>query len=443
MNDPLDDYLGNGHAQSANGKSRISDDQWPEDRLGDAWVAPEVSQGNQRPDRPTGRDARGDYELHVVQDDQGYVVGNRRVYSDGSTAFYPASVRIFSVDELVSTYPERRPALIDQVLRKGETANIIAPPKYGKSWLTIELALAVAQGKKWLGTFETTKKPVLIIDNELHRETISHRLQTVCDARGLDRSSLQIEVIPLRGQLQDLIHMGQWLGLFDPGQYGLVIIDAWYRSLPRGTDENDNAQVANLYNCLDEYAERIGSSFALVHHSSKGNQAGKSVTDVGSGAGSQSRAADSHIVLRAHEEENVVVMEAAVRSFAPFKPICLRWDYPIWSPEPDLDPTLLQQAVRKPKNQSPSEPKWDANRFAEAFGRDEPRVRSLILDDAVRAGLSNRQAIQLLKCAAEQDLLYNWQEGGAAGKTWFSKKPKPAEKLEPVTQSNGRKRGGK
>ena len=41
---------------------------------------------------------------------------------------------------------------------------------------------------------------------------------------------------------------------------------------------------------------------------SKGDQSGKSTTDVGSGAGSQSRAADTHLIIRQHEQEDVAVM---------------------------------------------------------------------------------------------------------------------------------------
>ena len=43
-------------------------------------------------------------------------------------------------------------------------------------------------------------------------------------------------------------------------------------------------------------AIQTGAAFVLVHHSTKGSQAEKSVTDTGSGAGAMSRAVDSHIV---------------------------------------------------------------------------------------------------------------------------------------------------
>ena len=81
--------------------------------------------------------------------------------------------------------------------------------------------------------------------------------------------------------------------------------------------ENDNGKMAQLYNLLDRVANRLGCAFILIHHTSKGDQSGKSVTDVGAGAGSQSRATDAHLILRPHELESLFVLEGAVRSFPP------------------------------------------------------------------------------------------------------------------------------
>ena len=103
----------------------------------------------------------------------------------------------------------------------------------------------------------------------------------------------------------------------------LIVLDALYRLMPRGMDENDNGAMAQVYNQTDRYAQRVRSAFALVHHTTKGLQGDKGVTDVGAGAGSQSRAADTHLILRPHQQEGVVVLDAAVRSWPPLQPRCL------------------------------------------------------------------------------------------------------------------------
>ncbi len=167
--------------------------------------------------------------------------------------------------------------------------------------------------------------------------------------------------------------------------------------MPMGTDENDNGTMAQLYNLIDSFAEKIGASFVLIHHSSKGNQSSRSVTDVGSGAGAQSRATDTHLVLRPHTDNNAVVLEAAVRSWAPVSPLCLRWTFPLWTPAPELDPSMLRQESRKPKSGAGDQAKeteapWTAKRFAETFGTEAPKPRWMLLEAAILAGLSDRKA---------------------------------------------------
>src|SRR5581483_8746120 len=109
----------------------------------------------------------------------------------------------------------------------------------------------------------------------------------------------------------------------------------------------------------------------------KGNQSAKAITDVGSGAGAQSRATDTHLILRPYEEQNAVVLEAAVRSFPPVSPVCLRWSFPVWTADTTLDPAALRvekQRRRKIEGQEPTKEKpapWTAQRFAATFAKEE------------------------------------------------------------------------
>ncbi|MEM7630362.1 MAG: AAA family ATPase, partial [Planctomycetota bacterium] len=245
-----------------------------------------------------------------------------------------------SVGDLVDSYPRLREPVIHGLLREGETMNVIASPKTGKSWLTLDLAIAVATGRDWLGRYKTVPGDVLIIDNELHRETSAHRLPRVSEALGVAMREIRgrIFVDNLRGRLQDIFTLAPYFEAIEPGRYKVIVLDAFYRFMPAGGDENDNGTMANIYNRIDSFADRLGCCFVLIHHSTKGSQSGKSVTDVGAGAGAQSRATDTHLVLRPHEEDGVVVLDAAVRSWPPIEPTCLRWSFPVWNADRSLDP---------------------------------------------------------------------------------------------------------
>ena len=90
-----------------------------------------------------------------------------------------------TASQLRDQYPQLRPPLIDGILRRGETMNIIASPKVGKSWMVNDLAICVAMGQPWLG-MPTVQGKVLILDNELHPETMSSRIATLKEKRSWD-----------------------------------------------------------------------------------------------------------------------------------------------------------------------------------------------------------------------------------------------------------------
>ena len=283
------------------------------------------------------------------------------------------------IGELVEKFPKMRPVLIHGFLRLGETMNIIAPPKTGKSWLVTDLALSVATGAQWFG-FPCERGKVLIIDNELHPETSASRIPKVIEARQVKLEKVRdwIFVDNQRGRLGNIEDLANRIEDLKPYGFKLIIIDAFYRALPKGTDENDNGTVAGIYNLIDKYAAVLGCAFVLIHHTSKGNLSLKSVTDVGAGAGSQSRAADTHVILRRHKEKDVVVMESVVRSFPSVDPVCLRWAWPGWNRDDSLDPADLDGKKDDSRPEDP-DPAQIAERLVELV-KEPPSVKGVFIE---------------------------------------------------------------
>ena len=281
-----------------------------------------------------------------------------------------------SLRTLIAEFPRLRPPVIHGLVRQGETMNLIAQPKAGKSWLVYGLAVSVATGGDWLETFRCEPGRVLLIDGELHPETIAHRLMVVCEQMGVGADCFDsLDVSAMRGQGMDLFKLGRRLDEIEPGRYALIVLDAWYRFLPPGLSENDNAQVMSLYNKIDAYMSRLGAAWANVHHTSKGDQSGKGVTDVGSGAGSQSRAADTHLIIRPHEQEDVAVVDAVVRSWPPVEPLAIRWQYPLWTLATDADPSRLLRQARATQNDRKADQQAVVNLVHE---QTEPRTKTFL-----------------------------------------------------------------
>jgi len=300
---------------------------------------------------------------------------------------------------LVENFPELRPIIIEGTLRETETCNVIASSKVGKTYLALDLALSVATGRRWLGK-QVKQGAVLYIDCELHPDTLAKRIHAVALARGIygGEFSETMDVLSLRGRLRNLFELRSFFAGITKGKYAVIILDALYRLIPAGIDENSNADMTRIYNTIDNYGEKTGAAFIVVHHASKGNQSQKSVTDTGAGAGAISRAADSHLILRPHEEDDAVVIESVARSFPPSPATCLRWTYPTWSVDDSLDPERLNtESRRKPKTTPP--PAWTPERFAREFITAAPSEIKLILAKARQAGLKKSEAEGLLKLA--------------------------------------------
>lgn len=223
-----------------------------------------------------------------------------------------------------------RQFVVDGLFRSGETVNVIGAPKAGKSFLLMQMLLSIASGRDWLGR-ATLQGPVLLIDNELHRETLLDRFKRVANAMAIDFDAIDFDVTSLRGQLRDIDWIQKYVSRLAK-TYCAIGIDAFYRTLPKGISESDNAQMASVYNLIDLLASNSDAAIILNHHASKGEQGQKNVTDVGSGAGVISRAADCHLIIRRHELPTAAVLEGVTRSSAspPAQTIC--WNFPLWSP---------------------------------------------------------------------------------------------------------------
>lgn len=308
----------------------------------------------------------------------------------------------FTLSELTQKYQHLSPPVIHGLIREGETANFIANPKVGKSWAMYGLAINVATGTDWLGIFPVSQGRVLLIDNELHPQTLAFRIPAVGDAMGLpfDEYRDQIDTWCLRGNLRSLQELLiQFRKLVKRGDYKLLVFDAKYRFSALGVSENDNAAETAVYNLLDQIADETGAAVVVVHHMSKGGQSDKRVTDVGAGAGAQSRAADCHLILREHEDDDVLVLDGAVRSFPPVAPVALRWSFPVFRPDEYADAGKLKGRLPANEERQSAKDKEGRDAIVKAL-LDGP----LTVNDICRkAGMGKQRFNRLIGLLEETD----------------------------------------
>ena len=246
-----------------------------------------------------------------------------------------------------------REELVHGLFRRGEIVNWIGSSKTGKSWLLHRLIMGMISGEGFpnkAGWF-CTQSRVLLVDNELHEETIENRLHATSGQVRVPREvcAERLEVLAARGQCLSLDDLEATLEAKGAGYYDMVAVDALYKMIPAGLDENANADMAQLYNQLDRIALKSGAAILVVHHATKGVQTGKSVMDIGAGAGAIGRATDSHITFLRHKEDGCIVMQAETRSFKRPEPVVLSTNpaWPCLAIDRTLDPTELWHPNQK------------------------------------------------------------------------------------------------
>lgn len=217
------------------------------------------------------------------------------------------------LDEVWDNMPELSPPLIHNVLRRGHKMLIAGPSKAGKSFALIQLTIAIAEGKKWLG-FDCEKGRVLYVNLELDRPSALHRFKDVYKAMGVAPTNISnIEIWNLRGKTSPLDKLTpKLIRRSEKRNYDAVIIDPIYKVLTG--DENSASEMAYFTNQFDKIANELGSSVIYCHHHSKGAQGGKNSMDRSSGSGVFARDPDAILDLVELEvtdslldnEENVV-----------------------------------------------------------------------------------------------------------------------------------------
>lgn len=237
--------------------------------------------------------------------------------------------------------PDLAPSLIDGVLRQGHKMLISGASKAGKSFALIELCIAIAEGKKWLG-FDCAKGRVLYVNLELDRASCLHRFKDVYKSLELPPQSINnIDIWNLRGKSLPMDKLApKLIRRAQKKNYIAIIIDPIYKVITG--DENSADQMAHFCNQFDKVCTELKCAVIYCHHHSKGGQGMKRAMDRASGSGVFARDPDAildmiQLCVRDDDkdtEEDTLKPTAwrisgTLREFPTFEPVNVWFDYPI------------------------------------------------------------------------------------------------------------------
>lgn len=201
-----------------------------------------------------------------------------------------------NLEDVWDDLPDLAPSLIGGVLRQGHKMLLAGPSKAGKSYALIELVIAIAEGRSWLG-FDCAKGKVLYVNLELDRASCLHRFRDVYDRLGWKPAGLRnIDIWNLRGKSIPMDKLApKLIRRALKKDYIAVVIDPIYKIITG--DENSADQMAAFCNQFDKVCTELGCAVIYCHHHSKGNQGGKRSMDRASGSGVFARDPDALLDL--------------------------------------------------------------------------------------------------------------------------------------------------
>jgi RecA-family ATPase len=202
--------------------------------------------------------------------------------------------------------PEQRRWLIDGLWSEEAVGIIGGEPKCCKSFLALDLAVAVAAGTPCLRRFAVTRPGrVLLYPAEDALHVVRRRLEGICAAAGVSLAELDVQVITapsLRLDLEaDRARLDETVARLKPR---LLVLDPFVR-LHR-IDENVSGEVAPLLAFLRDLQRRHAIAVAVVHHARKGAgaiRAGQALR----GSSEFHAWGDSNLYLRRDSDDRIVL----------------------------------------------------------------------------------------------------------------------------------------
>ncbi len=180
----------------------------------------------------------------------------------------PAPLPTLPVHDL-QEQPQQAAWLVQHLWGAAAVGVIGGAPKACKSWLGLELAVAVASGTACLDRFPVdTPGPVLAYLAEDALPAVRQRVAQLCQHRGLHLDRLDLHVVTAPSLRLDLEHdrhaLDQTLTALQPK---LLLLDPLIR-LHR-LDENSSADISGLLGFLRQLNRQHDLAIILVHHMAK------------------------------------------------------------------------------------------------------------------------------------------------------------------------------
>jgi hypothetical protein len=234
------------------------------------------------------------------------------------------------------------PELIKGILYQSRRMLLTGASKSKKSWMLHQMTHDIANGFPFLDTFETQCSRILYVNFELLEPVSSLRFDAIGKKLGGNQDN--ISIISVSNYL-DLVGLdfSQYLALCAKElDNKAVVLDPMWRILG-DHDENNNTEIRLALAPLVRFSREASASMIGAHHHTKGSPVQKEAIDRSSGAGAWHRDPAVIFTMTPHKTADAYTINIVGNDFPTIDPFVVRFEYPLFLMDRDLDPTELKQ----------------------------------------------------------------------------------------------------
>lgn len=157
--------------------------------------------------------------------------------------------------------------IVNKMIYPKSITMFYSPPGEFKSIMSVDLALALALGKPFLG-FETKQNAVLYCDKENNDKIIRERLMAIYKGHQYKDTEMPLYFLRREGDLKDSIFLKKLFYNIEKYNIKIVFFDTMHRF--GDYDENSANDVNSMYvNVFSPLIEKYGCSIIFLHHTNK------------------------------------------------------------------------------------------------------------------------------------------------------------------------------
>lgn len=175
------------------------------------------------------------------------------------------------VQFLKTQHRQPRALVGDGLIRERDFVLLSGKAYSGKSWITLDLALATGTATEWLG-FPTDSCRVGVFSREIEASDLQARLRTLMERRGIT-ADRDLPIFPavypyVKGHVDLVEDLDGLKDFCQHNRLDLLILDPLSRL--HTTDENSAHEFKPVMMAVDEIREECRTAVLLVHHDRKG-----------------------------------------------------------------------------------------------------------------------------------------------------------------------------